>query len=76
MRIHFVRLFLGQQKLEAAVDVSDTGGGYRKVVVSWKTADTTDVPPSGWLELVKKEVLFQDRSGMENRIPWKPPGKR
>lgn len=56
MRVRFVRLFLGEQRMEVVVE---DGGNLKKVNYVWKTHPKSDIPPEGWYEQILEEVRQQ-----------------
>jgi hypothetical protein len=57
MRLLNVVLYLGQSRLEAAVE--DTDGHRRRIDFSWMEKERSDLPPVHWAQAVRGEVEYQ-----------------
>ena len=60
MLLRSVRLFLGQQRLEAFVET--TPNKIHRVEYRWMAKDASDLPPEGWEATVFEEVRLQQKS--------------
>lgn len=66
MKLRGVRLFLGQQRMDAFVE-SDAGTVHQ-VEYRWLAKDASDLPPEGWEETVFSELRLQQRALPERDI--------
>lgn len=56
-KLLYVVLHYGKHELEATVE--DTDGFRRRINLSWRAKDATDLPPLGWFDSVCGEVELQ-----------------
>lgn len=64
LKLHFVRLYLGEHRMDVALHDSDQP---RIVKYSWLSAGLSDVPPADWYTAVVGEVQFQRAQELKAR---------